>query len=531
MAAGLSALLALAAFAGDEGNDPAQIVLGERLFLETRFAQAYFANPDKADPVMDKTITAGQSLAGPFAGKSMNCRACHMVDEFAGQNDAGTRSYADFARTSPIPDRGDMLKMTGRNSMSLVNISVPPDEFALFHFDGEFNSMADLVFGTLTGRNYGWQAHEQQQAIQHIAKIVRNDSGEGELAREFGGRYSTILKGENATIAEKFRLPVEFRIDVDRVSDKQVVMAVSKLIAAYVTDLAFARDGQGHYEGSPYDLFLQKNRLPRKPAVGETPDAYSQRLLQAIDNLASPQYVTEKDGKLVTHQQAFVFAEKELDGMKLFFRRGDAKQAGGNCVSCHHAPHFSDYNFHNTGLTQLNYDAVHGKGAFAGLDIPGLSERKQKHDAYLPASVQHPAASSQFRSAVSKLKPGHVDLGLWNIYANPDKPAPQKKIHALLCEQQKKLGKNACNPDTLLNTAIASFKTPVLRDLGHSAPYMHSGQFDQLSQAISLYISSSELNRKGLLRHGAHELNAINIRPEHVEPLSAFLRSLNEDYD
>lgn len=35
--------------ANADASDPPEIAIGERLFLETRFAHAYFANPDKAD--------------------------------------------------------------------------------------------------------------------------------------------------------------------------------------------------------------------------------------------------------------------------------------------------------------------------------------------------------------------------------------------------------------------------------------------------------------------------------------------------
>jgi cytochrome c len=30
---------------------------------------------------MDFTTTTGDPLPGPFAGASMNCRSCHLVDE------------------------------------------------------------------------------------------------------------------------------------------------------------------------------------------------------------------------------------------------------------------------------------------------------------------------------------------------------------------------------------------------------------------------------------------------------------------
>src|SRR5262245_30932462 len=72
----------------DEDADPAEVAIGERLFLETRFAQFFFANSGgnanavlaTGDPTMDFTVTTTAPLPGPFAGTSINCRSCHLVD-------------------------------------------------------------------------------------------------------------------------------------------------------------------------------------------------------------------------------------------------------------------------------------------------------------------------------------------------------------------------------------------------------------------------------------------------------------------
>ncbi len=99
--------------------------LGARLFSETRFARFFYVNSagdanallSSGDPVVDFTVTTLGNLPGPFAGESMNCRACHLVAE---QESFGSRSYADFAFRSPVPQNGDGRTQTPRNSMSLV---------------------------------------------------------------------------------------------------------------------------------------------------------------------------------------------------------------------------------------------------------------------------------------------------------------------------------------------------------------------------------------------------------------------------
>lgn len=117
------------------GTPGAEATVGERLFLETRFAQAFkvfldnggnINDPNAGDPVMNLSETTGQGigLPGPFAGLSMNCRGCHFVDEHVGRVGGGMRTYTDFALRSPIPNRGDGKRTAPRNSPPLVNASL-----------------------------------------------------------------------------------------------------------------------------------------------------------------------------------------------------------------------------------------------------------------------------------------------------------------------------------------------------------------------------------------------------------------------
>lgn len=82
----------------------------------------------------------------------------------------------------------------------------------------------------------------------------------------------------------------------------------------------------------------------------------------------------------------------------------------------------------------------------------------------------------------------------------------------------------------MLDRAIARFKTPGLRDLGHSAPYMHNGQFDTLDDIIGFYRGVATQARAGTLRNGTVQLQGIALTARDVSSLVAFLKSLNEDY-
>src|SRR4029077_1777425 len=88
----------------------------------------------------------------------------------------------------------------------------------------------------------------------------------------------------------------------------------------------------------------------------------------------------------------------------------------------------------------------------------------------------------------------------------------------------------ACPADSvLLDEAIARFKTPGIRDLDHSAPYIHNSKLATLDNAVGFYLGSSSSARAGTLRNGANALKGITLLPADISPHVAFLKSLNED--
>jgi cytochrome c peroxidase len=106
-------------------------------------------------------------------------------------------------------------------------------------------------------------------------------------------------------------------------------------------------------------------------------------------------------------------------------------------------------------------------------------------------------------------------------------PNPQAKIRALLCEDQVPC---PLSDAMLLDRSIARFKTPGLRDLSHSTPFMHNGQFATLKDIINFYIDVSDQARAGKLRNGAVQLQEIALTTGDITSLVAFLKSLDEDY-
>ncbi len=512
--------------------------IGEALFLDTRFSEYFAANMTgvnaplaAGDPVVEQAQTANGPLPGPFAGQSINCRSCHFVTEFQGVSSGGNRTYADFTAHSPIPRAMNGFDHTPRNAMQMVDTFVPRSGPVFLHHDGEFASGEDLVIGTMTGRNFGWLPTQYNQAIAHIAQVIRQDDGSSQLAAERLNAlsYSVIFKGTDPRIPSSLLLPASQRLDVSTATDAQVVNEIAICIAQYMQDLLFQRDSFGRYIGSPYDAFLRVNHLPAAPLAGQSKAAYNQELYQLILALQNPTYITPADGSFKYHSQPYQFGVLELQGLKIFLASatpGAANAHAGNCAACHQAPDFSDFLFHNTGVSQTEYDAANGTGAFMKLAIPTNAQRLANFNAYRPASSNHPNATESFRRPAAAGQPQYADLGLWNVYLNPDMPNPQANLASFVCTAGKD-----CSADQGLASTVAQFKTPVLRDLADSAPYFHNGSAATFEDVINQYILMSELARSGQMLNPPPEFASMSISTDDMQALVAFLQSLTEDYD
>ncbi len=523
----------------NEAATPAADPIGERIFLDTRFSKFFFQHMSgynaplaAGDPIVATIPNGAGSLPGPFAGKSTNCRSCHFVTEFQGVAGAGNRTYADFTTRSPLPETQNGFSTTPRNAMQMVGTYRKDGGLQFLHFDGEFNSGEDLVIGTMAGRNFGWDASEYQTALHHIANVIRNDNGSDQLAADRTGAlsYGVLFKGTDSRITSDILLPASQRIDVSTATDTQILQELATCVAQYFKDLQFKQDSYNRYVASPFDLWLQKNHLPRQPLVGETKLAYGQRLLADVNALSNPVWVTPTDGTFAYHDQPFQFGATELAGLKIFLTSAPAGTSAaahaGNCAACHTPPDFTDFVFHNNGLSQDEYDAVHGLGSFVAMHIPGLTERLAAPDIWMPRNPTHPNAAEPLRRPASAAHPEYADLGLWNVYQFPDYPNPQARLQQFVCAAGKD-----CSVDSGLASTIAQFKTPSLRDLVDSAPYFHNGSRAQLGDVVAFYVNSSALAKAGKLRNAPSEFSNMNLSADDTQALVAFLLSLTEDYD
>jgi len=159
-------------------------------------------------------------------------------------------------------------------------------------------------------------------------------------------------------------------------------------------------------------------------------------------------------------RQEELFTDDEVWGLRLFI--DDA-----NCMQCHNGPLFTNHEFHNTGVI-----------SFPG-DVPDTARVK---------GVQE-ALSSEFNC-----KSEYSD--------DPERRCPELEFTRTGAE------------------LIGAFKTPSLRNLENTAPYMHKGQFETLTDVLDHYNAAED----SMIGH--NEAKPLGLSDRQLAQLESFLNSL-----
>lgn len=164
------------------------------------------------------------------------------------------------------------------------------------------------------------------------------------------------------------------------------------------------------------------------------------------------------------------YPETARRGLKLFLGRG-------NCVMCHSGPAFSNGEFHDTGLPFFTASGRPDPGRWEGI-------RQAQASPWNRLSPHSDDATGASAFAVRHVERQHRNWG--------------------------------------------EFKTPSLRNLMQTAPYMHNGSLATLTAVIRHY---SELDPDRLHSDGEAILRAQHFSEDEIADLEAFLASLSAPAD
>ena len=156
-----------------------------------------------------------------------------------------------------------------------------------------------------------------------------------------------------------------------------------------------------------------------------------------------------------------LFSADEEAGLRLFIGKA-------HCINCHNGPLFTNFEFHNTAIPGVPGQPL-DKGRAAGV----VRLEADPFNCLGPYSDAAPAGCTQLRFL-------------------------------------KRTGA----------TLLGAFKTPTLRNVTETAPYMHTGQFPDLATVLQHYSDG------GYALLGHNELTPLNLSEAELKQLEAFLGTL-----
>ena len=163
----------------------------------------------------------------------------------------------------------------------------------------------------------------------------------------------------------------------------------------------------------------------------------------------------------------------KLDALSPAAKRGlDLFIGKGRCVNCHNGPVLTDGTFHNLGLGPRPWLDGPDEGRWAGV-------RRVKEASFNAAGPFSDQPSGRRADWLRFLKQTPEDHG--------------------------------------------QFKTPSLRNVELTAPYMHGGHFDTLEEVVEFYSTLGEQTNVG---HREEMLEPLGLTDRQIDDLVAFLRSL-----
>ncbi|MFC1773442.1 cytochrome-c peroxidase [Pseudomonadota bacterium] len=193
--------------------------------------------------------------------------------------------------------------------------------------------------------------------------------------------------------------------------------------------------------------------------IGKTIEAYERKLNPGPSKF--DRYVEAAINKDKAKMKS-LFSDKDLAGLRVFMSKG-------NCMICHNGPLFTDYGFHNTATP--------------------------------PRSVK-PYDFGRYKG-VNKLKKSKFNcLGEYN-------DAKEKN-----CDELKYLV-------THREETYGAFKTPSLRNVTKTAPYMHAGQYKTLPDVLKHYADPPST------KIGMSDLLPVELDDKDLVQLEAFLLTLD----
>jgi len=270
-------------------------------------------------------------------------------------------------------------------------------------------------------------------------------------------------------------------------------MGLSRLSAAHlVNEDAALREMYIRVFGA-LPALSDRARFPAagKPASGADPDAddTAWATMSAADQDATNRVFVNIGKALAAYQARLVSRRSPFDRFVEGLSAGDERKMAAlssagqrglrlfvgkaNCRVCHMGPNFTDGEFHDTRIPPRDGQQPSDPGRFAGVD----EVMRDPFNSIGPFSDQ-----------------------------------PKGSVLPFLVNNPENWGR---------------FKTPTLRNVARTAPYMHQGQFATLTDVVKFYSTLEQATPAG--HHAETILQPLFLSDEEVRDLVGFLESLTDE--
>jgi cytochrome c peroxidase len=235
--------------------------------------------------------------------------------------------------------------------------------------------------------------------------------------------------------------------------------------------------------------------------VGKSIEAYERSLIPSastFDRFAESLLETGDAGAVRA------MPEEAQAGLKLFIGKA-------GCVQCHSGPMLTDEGFHNTGvpinedLARPDFGRSLGVTRLLGSGFNCLSSFSDAPNGC--------ADLLELQKTEKGFKPPLEG-------ANDGVNSAIEEVNSANTTDDRVDANNTSGND-VESPLFGAFKTPSLRNVALTAPYMHAGQFENLSQVINHY----RFAPKAVV--GKNELQSIPLEVAETKQLIAFLNTLN----
>jgi cytochrome c peroxidase len=331
------------------------------------------------------------------------------------------------------------------------------------------------VIGSAFGQFQFWDGRSDSlwsQALGPMESAVEHGTNRIFVAREIFKRYRAeyeALFGVMENLEDATRFPTQTESFVT--SSVQVAWDNMRLTDQQVVLRIFSNVGKAI---AAYERLLRPAAAPF--------DQYAEAILETNDS-----------------NGLIAISEAAQAGLRLFIGKA-------NCIACHSNALLNDQNFYNTGIptNQTLGEADPGRSrGLVQLERSGFTCMSIFSDSTSPCQAT--------RAVLGNVATGSENTATALVQTSSSNNSPDDVVEV--------------TNTTAFKQWLSAFKTPSLRNVARTAPYMHAGQFNTLKQVVVHY------NRALVAATGETQIKPLGLIDQEVEQIVAFLQTLNSGVD